>query len=139
MSWTSYQDIIAVEPQITEQTLTETPVISGLAENLEITEPTPIETQDIIAVEPQITEQTLTETPNIPTCFEEAQLVRSRQEKTSEALLLTKALQKTRSHWRKDKDFAKAQKRMKNGKNLKKKDFFELYFLLRERGERGAH
>jgi len=41
---------------------------------------------------------------------------------------------KTHSNWENDKQFTKIIRKMEKGKNLKKKEFDKLYFILRERG-----
>lgn len=45
------------------------------------------------------------------------------------------AVGKTRSSWENDKQFTKILRKMEKGKNLKKKEFNKLYFILRERGQ----
>jgi hypothetical protein len=52
-------------------------------------------------------------------------------------LILSKflsALEKTRPNWESEKQFTRILKKMEKGKNLKKKEFEKLYFILRERG-----
>jgi hypothetical protein len=140
MVWTSdlteASDVIVPEPQIAEIAPTETLTTNNFAENLEIAEPDLTEASDVIVPEPQIADTT-PETSNIPLCIEETRLIKSMREKPAKEKFL-KTLQKTRRHWRNDKNFAKAQKRMEKGKKLKNNEFFELYFLLRERGEKAA-
>jgi len=46
-----------------------------------------------------------------------------------------RAIMKTRRSWENDKQFSKIVKKMQKGKNLKRKEFDQVYFLLRERGQ----
>ena len=46
-----------------------------------------------------------------------------------------RTLRKTHANWESDKQFTKIIKKMEKGKNLKRKEFDKVYFLIRERGK----
>jgi len=121
--------------QNTETNPTETSCTNDPAQNLQITEQNALETSKAVrpAVNLAITALKMAET-NSPNCMEEAMLTESIQEETINAKFL-KALKKTRKNWENDKKFAKIVQKMKKGKNLKRKEFDRLYFLLREKGQ----
>ena len=52
-------------------------------------------------------------------------------EKESENVMFLRVLEKTRSKWYDDKKFAKIVKKMEKGKNLKRKEFDEVYMRIR--------
>jgi hypothetical protein len=46
-----------------------------------------------------------------------------------------RTLRKTQAKWESDKQFTKIIRKMEKGKNLKRKEFDKVYFLLQERGK----
>ena len=47
-----------------------------------------------------------------------------------------KTIKKTQSNWESDKQFSKVIRKMEEGKNLKRREFDKIYFLLQERGKK---